>query len=201
MLFRSARLFIDISTYVTTGNREGFERWAKLNNLKEAAKTFNYLSENNLLNYEDFQHHMEDTIAAKTATEQHMADIASSISKEQQLQKQCEAYRSCRSIIEKGKNTKNPTQYKTQNAKYYELHKILKKNLQKAGITKIPSISHFKKEIESLEKNYNVYEKEFRLLKNKIKTLTVINSNFNELLSESTVENHQFTINKPDVQI
>ena len=30
-----ARLYINISTYVTTGNREGFERWAKLNNLKE----------------------------------------------------------------------------------------------------------------------------------------------------------------------
>ena len=51
-LSREARLYVNISTYVTTGNREGFERWAKLNNLKEAARTFNYLSENNLLNYE-----------------------------------------------------------------------------------------------------------------------------------------------------
>ena len=33
-LSREARLYINISTYVTTGNREGFERWAKLNNLK-----------------------------------------------------------------------------------------------------------------------------------------------------------------------
>ena len=38
-LSREARLYINISTYVTTGNREGFERWAKLNNLKEAART------------------------------------------------------------------------------------------------------------------------------------------------------------------
>ena len=59
-LSREARLYINISTYVTTGNREGFERWAKLNNLKEAARTFNYLSENNLLNYEDFQQHLSD---------------------------------------------------------------------------------------------------------------------------------------------
>lgn len=185
-----ARLFIDISTYVTSGNREGFERWAKLNNLKEAAKTFNYLSENNLLNYDDFQHHMEDTIAAKTATEQRIADITSSISKEQQLQKQCEAYRSCRSVIEKGKNTKNPAQYKAKNAKYYELHKILKENLEKAGITKIPSVSHFQKEIETLEKKYSVCKKELQLLKNKSNTLAVISSNFNELLSEKIIK-HQ----------
>ena len=33
-LSREDRLYINISTYVTTGNREGFERWAKLNKLK-----------------------------------------------------------------------------------------------------------------------------------------------------------------------
>ena len=38
-LSREARLYINITTYVTTGNREGFERWAKLNNLKEDRKS------------------------------------------------------------------------------------------------------------------------------------------------------------------
>ena len=46
---------LSIDTRIFTLSWEGFERWAKLNNLKEAARTFNYLSENNLLNYEDFQ--------------------------------------------------------------------------------------------------------------------------------------------------
>ena len=68
-----ARLYINISTYVTTGNREGFERWAKLNNLKEAARTFNYLSENNLLNYEDFQQHVSDVDASVKAADQRTA--------------------------------------------------------------------------------------------------------------------------------
>ena len=68
-----ARLYINISTYVTTGNREGFERWAKLNNLKEAARTFNYLSENNLLNYEDFQQHVSDIDASVKAADQRTA--------------------------------------------------------------------------------------------------------------------------------
>ena len=72
-LSRGARLYINISTYVTTGNREGFERWAKLNNLKEAARTFNYLSENNLLNYEDFQQHVSDVDASVKAADQRTA--------------------------------------------------------------------------------------------------------------------------------
>ena len=72
-LSREARLYINISTYVTTGNREGFERWAKLNNLKETARTFNYLSENNLLNYEDFQQHVSDVDASVKAADQRTA--------------------------------------------------------------------------------------------------------------------------------
>ena len=79
-LSREARLYINISTYVTTGNREGFERWAKLNNLKEAARTFNYLSENNLLNYEDFQQHIADIDNSIIATEQRIVELCSEIS-------------------------------------------------------------------------------------------------------------------------
>ena len=44
-LSKETRLYINISTYVTTGNWERFERWAKLNNL---------------LNYEDFQQYISD---------------------------------------------------------------------------------------------------------------------------------------------
>ena len=37
-LSKEARLYINISTYVTTGNWERFERWAKLNNLLKIQK-------------------------------------------------------------------------------------------------------------------------------------------------------------------
>ncbi len=73
---RKARLNINISTYITTGNRECFERWAKLNNLKEAAKTFNYLSENNHLSYEDFQQHISNGENSIKAADQHIQKIA-----------------------------------------------------------------------------------------------------------------------------
>lgn len=39
---------------------KGYEHWAKINNLKEAAKTLNYLTENNLLQYADLEKKVED---------------------------------------------------------------------------------------------------------------------------------------------
>ena len=103
-LSREARLYINITTYVTTGNREGFERWAKLNNLKEAARTFNYLSENNLLNYEDFQQHISDVDASVKAAEQRIIQINSELSTQKIIQKHCDSYRLCRKVIENAKS-------------------------------------------------------------------------------------------------
>ena len=75
---------------------KGFERWAKLNNLKEAARTFNYLSENNLLNYEDFQQHVSDVNASVKAAEQRITQINNELNTQKVVQKHCDSYRLCR---------------------------------------------------------------------------------------------------------
>lgn len=129
-LSREARLYINISTYVTTGNREGFERWAKLNNLKEAARTFNYLSENNLLNYEDFQQHVSDVDASVKAADQRITQINSELSTQKIIQKHCDSYRLCRKVIEDCKSAKNPKAYRTKHQAEYQLHDSLKKSFR-----------------------------------------------------------------------
>ena len=138
-LSQEARLYINISTYVTTGNWEGFERWAKLNNLKEAARTFNYLSENNLLNYEDFQQHISDIENSVKAAEQRIEEISAELGTQRLIQKHCDSYRLCRKVIEDCKSAKNPKAYRIKHQTEYQLHDSLKKELQDLGVTKIPS--------------------------------------------------------------
>lgn len=150
-LSREARLYINISTYVTTGNQEGFERWAKLNNLKEAARTFNYLSENNLLNYDDFRQHVSDIEASVKVADQRIAQINSELSTQKVIQKHCDSYRLCRKVIEDCKSAKNPKAYRTKHQAEYQLHDSLKKELQDLGVTKIPSSNKVQKLIENLE--------------------------------------------------
>ena len=122
---REVRLFINISSYVSTGNRTGFERWAQLNNLKEATRTFNYLSENNLLSYEDFQQHIEDISAAIDAAEQKITELGTEISRQNLIQKHCDAYRISREVIEAGKSAPNPKAYKSQHLSDYRKRQIL----------------------------------------------------------------------------
>ena len=145
-LSREARLYINISTYVTTGNREGFERWAKLNNLKEAARTFNYLSENNLLNYEDFQQHVSDVDASVKAADQRITQINSELSTQKIIQKHCDSYRLCRKVIEDCKSAKNPKAYQNQTSSRIPAPRFTKVSFGISGVTKIPSSNKIQKQ-------------------------------------------------------
>ncbi len=186
-LSREARLYINISTYITTGNRECFERWAKLNNLKEAAKTFNYLSENNLLNYEDFQQHISNVENSIKAADQHIQKISTELTTQKVIQKHCDSYRLCRKVIEDAKSAPNPTEYRSRHQAEYQLHDSLKKELQDFGITKIPSSEKIQKRIDNLvsEKASTIREKQE--LRKKQLTLDIIQQNFSALLSTQNI--------------
>ena len=182
-LSREARLYINISTYVTTGNREGFERWAKLNNLKEAARTFNYLSENNLLNYENFQQHISDITDSVKAVDQRIEEISTELGTQKLIQKHCDSYRLCRKVIEDCKSAKNPKAYRSKHQAEYQLHDSLKKELQDLGVTKIPSSEKIQKRIESLELEQAIVICEQQELHKKQKILGIIQQNFTALLN------------------
>ena len=171
---REVRLYVEISSYVVTGNRAGFDRWAKLNNLKEAARTFNYLSENNLLNYEDFQQHMEDVSNAILMSDQKLVELDAELTKQKVIQKHCDIYRICRKVIEDGKKASNPKSYKSKHQSEYQLHDTLKQELHELGITKLPSQEQQKFKISNLENERSTVIHEKQDLQKRQSTLQII---------------------------
>ena len=49
---RPGKLLIDIQAKIQAGKGKGYERWARIFNLQEAAKTLNFLIDNNLTDYD-----------------------------------------------------------------------------------------------------------------------------------------------------
>lgn len=76
-------LLVDIQEKLQAGKGASYERWAKVFNLKQMAQTINFLSENNLLVYEDLEQKAQTTTSSfnefsgkiKTA-EKRMGEIA-----------------------------------------------------------------------------------------------------------------------------
>ena len=195
---REIHLYVEISSYVTTGNRAGFDRWAKLNNLKESARTFNYLSENNLLNYEDFEQHVEDISNAILTSNQKLIELDAEIAKQKVIQKHCDSYRICRKIIEDGKKAPDPKSYKSKHQSEYQLHDTLKQQLQKLGITRLPSQDRLISRIANLENKRSTIIHEKQDLQKRQSTLQIIQENFVHLL---TSHNHSDILQVNSVQV
>lgn len=100
-----------MTSYVADGNRLGFEQWARKNNLKEAAKTFSYLSQHNLLNYEEFQNHISDLEASIQAADVQILQTQKAIQNQKIIMKHCEVYRACRDgfVLRRMLRTKHST--------------------------------------------------------------------------------------------
>ena len=128
-----------MTTYLSDHNKAGFEHWAKLNNLKEAARTFNYLSEHNLLNYEDFKNHVADSADAIQATESKIQSLNKQLDAQRLLQKRCDVYRHCRTVLLAEKDAPDKKAYQKQHQAEYQLHDTTLQELSGLGIKKLPS--------------------------------------------------------------
>ena len=56
-------LLIDIENSIKAAQSRGYEQWAKIHNLKQAAKTMNYLTENKIEQYADLVSRIEEMVA------------------------------------------------------------------------------------------------------------------------------------------
>ena len=118
-----------MTSYVTDGNRTGFDQWAKKNNLKEAAKTLSYLSQYNLLNYEEFQNHISDLEASIHAADNNIQQTRLAIQNQKVIQKHREVYRACRDVILAEKDAPDRLLYRKQHRAEYQLHETTLKEL------------------------------------------------------------------------
>ena len=183
------RLFTDMAAFIEKDNFAGFEMWAKHHNLQEAARTFNYLSEHKLLNYEDFTRHIEDLAASTTASEKELKRLDEEITKKHLLKKHCDTYRICKRIVEQGNRLSSGERvlYQKKHSQEYQLHEFEKEEFRRLGFTKLPSEKKILAEIDTLQ-NRHMLEKSIRqsLIKQQ-EELSVISTNFEMMLNSVSI--------------
>lgn len=181
------RLFVEMTTYLSDHNKAGFEHWAKLNNLKEAARTFNYLSEHNLLNYEDFKNHVADSADAIQATESKIQSLNKQLDAQRLLQKRCDVYRHCRTVLLAEKDAPDKKAYQKQHQAEYQLHDTTLQELSDLGIKKLPSQEKLQKQLQQLETKLAATQKELTQLQTDQRTLHIVQSNFSSMLQDADI--------------
>ena len=182
------KMFVQMTSYVADGNHPGFDQWARKNNLKEAAKTFSYLSQHNLLNYEEFQNHISDLEASIQAADVQILQTQKAIQNQKIIMKHCEVYRACRDVVRAEKDDPDKALYRKQHQAEYQLHDVTLKELAEFGIHKLPSSEKLQRQQLELEEELVSAKKEKQDLLKQQKTLQVIEHNFDAMIREGGIK-------------
>ena len=100
-------LIIVIKNSIKAQQSKGFEHWAKVNNLKQAAKTLNYLTENNLLQYSDLEDKVAELRSAFSANSESLKAVEDRLREIQPLIKNLDNYRKLKPVWEEYSRIKN----------------------------------------------------------------------------------------------
>lgn len=180
-------LLINIQTKLRQANSPGFERWAKVYNLKEMAKTLIYLQENDLDDYgkltkaADVAAKKYHEISDKTkANNERMKKIS-------ELQKQIGTYGKTREVYAQYRKLpqKKRDAFYNEHSSDIILCEAAKRYFDSLGLQKLPSIKALKEEYAVLEaENKKLYPEQKRERAKMMELLTA-KSNTDRILGTS----------------
>ena len=178
-----ASLLVDIQAKLQEGKGEGYVRWAKSFNLKQAAQTLIYLQENNLLEYVDLKNR---TLTATDRYHELAADIKSAESRMAEikvLQQHIINYSRTRSTYIAYRKAGYSKKFLGEHESDIIVHQSAKKYFDTLGIEKLPTVKSLQAEYaELLSRKKEIYP-EYRKLQSEMKELLTVKANVDRLLN------------------
>jgi len=181
----AVNLIKDIENCVKAQQSAGFERWRKIQNLKEAANTLNFLTENNLLQYADLEAKTVEIAAAFDSTadtlkaaEKRLADMAG-------LLKNISTYQQTKPTIDGIATAKNKDSYRREHQSTFILHeaaaKALKAHAGEGG--KLPNPAALQAEYNRLTEKKNTLRVEYGKLQQQAREYGIVKKNVDSILN------------------
>lgn len=143
---KTVNLLVDIQAKLKAGKSAGYARWAKVFNLKQMAKTMNYLTENGLLEYAALAEKAQavteryNLLSAQIkSAEKRMAEIAV-------LRTQIINYSKTRDVYTAYRKAGYSKKFLAEHEADILLHKAAKKAFDELGVQKLPRVKDLQSE-------------------------------------------------------
>ena len=185
-------LIIDIQNSIKAKESKGYEHWAKINNLKEAAKTLNYLTENNLLQYADLEAKAEDIHSSYDRTGKELKGVEVRLREIQPLIKNIGNYQRLKPVYEAYQKAKDKTAFRAKHEAELVIFEAAKSTLLAVqGDGKLPSLKALQAEQERLtEEQQRLYDERAKL-KKEAKQIDTIKANVDSYLSPTASKDRE----------
>lgn len=189
---KGINLIIDIQNSIKAQESKGYEHWAKINNLKQAAKTLNYLTENNLLQYTDLEARQADISSSISKTTASLKTTEKRLKEVQLLTKHITQYQATKPVYEQYKNAKDKKKFYDEHTAEIIIFESSRDTLNAIhGDVKLPGLNALKAELTQLaEEQQRLYDERNRLKKEQ-KTIETVKTNVDGFLSPDREANQR----------
>ena len=188
---KKINLLVNIQAKLRAGKGVGYERWAKVFNLKQMAQTVNYLTEHNLLEY--------DTLAAKTAsTTTRYNELSAQIKAAEKrlveiavLKTQIVNYAKTRDTYIAYRKAGYSKKFLAEHESDILLHKAAKKAFDELEVKKLPAVKSLQAEYAALLAEKKAAYADYRKARDDMKELLTVKANVDRLLGTDKRESEK----------
>ncbi len=182
---RGVSLLIDIQNSIKAQQNKGYEQWAKIHNLKQAAKTMNFLTENKIEQYADLTAKIAEVSAESAQAADVLKDAEKRLSDMALLIKHITAYQKTKPVYDAYRKARNKEKYRAAHENSIILFEAAVKALRAAGVSdKLPNLAALQAEYEKLQEQKKALYADYEKLKRKVREYDVIKQNIDGILRQ-----------------
>jgi len=176
---------VDTAAKRAEGKGKGYEHWAKIHNLKQAAKTLNVYQEYGFTSPEQLEEAIDTAYAEMRQASGELKTLETKLQGKKELQRQVLAYaqtKPARDGLKAQKSPKARDAYRQAHESDFIIAEAAARYFREHGITKLPARKALQAEIEQLISQKDSLYNGYREQKQRFKELQTVKRNIDQIL-------------------
>ena len=175
-------LLIDIQNNIKAQQSAGFTHWAKLNNLKQAARTMNFLTEHGISSYGELESRLTSLTERRDTTHTSIKDTERRMADLSLVMKHAATYRQLRPVYDRYRQSRDKEKFLRGHESEIILFEAAVRELKKLGAVPVPSAERMKKELAALTVQKDQLLAEYRSARGEVQEYGTIRQNVDTIL-------------------
>ena len=195
---RKVNMLIDIQAKLAAGKGAGYERWAKIFNLKEAAKTLNFLIENGLTDYDELTARAEQAGDRFDDVSRRIKQLEGRMAEVAQLKTHIINYSKTREIYAAYKKSRHKKEFLAEHGDEIAKHEAAKKAFDALGGKPIPKVAQLSEQYAALLAEKQEQYAEYKALRQDMIAYRTAKQNVDKILGIMPEDQAQNRDQKPE---
>ena len=183
-------LRIEIENNIKAQQSAGYARWAKLYNLKQAAKALNFLTEHQIESYEGLESRLDEISTANDEAAAALKAVERRLGEMALLIKQISTYKQTRPVALEYHRAKDKAAFRREHESQLILYEAAARALKEAGMKKLPNLYALKAEYKKLDGERERLSEQYNEVKKELKEYGIIKQNVDSILRVTPGKEH-----------